>query len=80
LVFRTNVDDEVPCVPEHPLRFAVDAATGAIKPYVLVRGRLEALVARALTHALLEHTVENEPVSVRSGGVLFLVPDAPAQV
>jgi hypothetical protein len=80
LVFRTNVDDEVPCGPEHPLRFAVDAVTGAIKPYVLVRGRLEALVTRALTHALLEHAVENEPVGVRSGGVLFLVPDAPAQV
>jgi hypothetical protein len=78
LVFRTNVDDEVACGPEHPLRFAVDAATGAIKPYVLVRGRLEALVTRALTHALLEHAVENEPVGVRSGGVLFLVPDAPA--
>jgi hypothetical protein len=76
LVFRTNVDDEVACGPEHPLRFAVDAKTGAIKPYVLVRGRLEALVTRALTHALLEHAVENEPVGVRSGGVLFLVPDA----
>jgi hypothetical protein len=78
LVFRTNVDDEVACGPEHPLRFAVDARTGAIKPYVLVRGRLEALVTRALTHALLEHAVENEPVGVRSGGVLFLVPDAMA--
>lgn len=80
LVFRTNVDDVVPCGPAHPLRFAVDPQTGAIKPYIRVRGRLEALVTRALTHELLEMAVSTEPVGVRSGGVLFLVPDAPAGV
>ena len=31
-----------------PLRFCVDAAGGGLKPYVLVRGRLEARDARAL--------------------------------
>lgn len=76
LVFRTNVDDVVPCGPEHPLRFAVDDHTGAIKPYLRVRGRLDALITRALTHQLLDLAVTTEPVGVRSGGVLFLIPDA----
>ena len=76
LVFRTNVDDVVTCGPAHPLRFAVDEATGGIKPYLLVRGRLEALVTRTLTHDLLELAMSTEPAGVRSGGVLFLVPDS----
>jgi hypothetical protein len=77
LVFRTNVDDVVMCGPEHPLRFAVDDRTGAIKPYLRVRGRLEALVTRAVTHQLLDLAVTTEPVGVRSGGLLFLIPDTP---
>lgn len=76
LVFRTNVDDVVTCGPEHPLRFAVDDHTGAIKPYLRVRGRLDALITRALTHQLLDLAVTTEPVGVRSGGLLFLIPDA----
>src|SRR5690606_40042400 len=39
LTFRTNVDDLVVCGPEHPLRFAVEAAAGGLKPYLHVRGR-----------------------------------------
>jgi hypothetical protein len=78
LVFRTNVDDVVTCGPEHPLRFAVDDHTGAIKPYLRVRGRLDALITRAVTHELLDLAVTTEPVGVRSGGVLFLIPDAGA--
>ncbi len=78
LIFRTNVDDIVRCGPSHPLRFAVDERTGAIKPYLRVRGRLEALVTRAVTHELLDLAVATEPVGVRSGGILFLIPDATA--
>lgn len=77
LLFRTNVDDVVACGPLNPLRFSVDQATGAVKPYLLVRGRLEALLTRALTHTLLTEAVENEPAGVRSGGMLFLIPDLP---
>lgn len=80
LIFRTNADDVVVCGADHPLRFALDDRTGAIKPYILVRGRLEALVTRALTHELLDLAVETEPIGVRSGGVLFLIPDAAAPV
>ncbi len=53
LTFRTNVDDVVTAGPSHPLRFSVDPATGGLKPYLLVRGRLEALVTRALVMDLV---------------------------
>lgn len=77
LVFRTNVDDVVACGPEHPLRFSVDEVTGAVKPYIRVRGRLEALLTRALTHELLHEALTNNPPGIRSGGLHFLLPDIP---
>jgi uncharacterized protein len=52
LIFRTNVDDIVVAGAEHPLRFAVATEAGGLKPYLLVRGRLEALVTRALYYDL----------------------------
>lgn len=54
LIFRTNVDDLVTAGPAHPLRFAEEAGSGGLKPYVRVRGRLEALVTRALYYDLVE--------------------------
>ena len=50
--FETNVDDEVTVDDAHPLRFAVEAGTDGLKPYVLVRAGLEALVSRALFYDL----------------------------
>jgi hypothetical protein len=74
LLFRTNLDDVVACGPERPLRFAVDR-DGGCKPYVRVRGRLEALLSRALTHDLLELAIEaqtdNGAIGVWSGGEFF---------
>lgn len=52
LAFTTNVGDVVACGPHHPLRFALEAPGGGLKPYVLVRGRLEALLTRALAFDL----------------------------
>ncbi|MGI9414802.1 MAG: DUF1285 domain-containing protein [Hyphomicrobiales bacterium] len=51
---RTNVDDAVVVDNEHPLRFAQDAANDALKPYVLVRGGLEAVVNRAVFYDLVD--------------------------
>lgn len=48
LVFRTNVDDIVPCDAEHPLRFERQEGTKGIKPYLHVRWDLWALVTRQL--------------------------------
>ena len=76
LVFRTNVDDVVACGPEHPLRFAEQQPGGGLKPYVLVRGRLEALLSRALVHDLVALAVEepregSQTTGVWSGGAFF---------
>jgi len=73
LVFRTNVDDIVEAGLDHPLRFAVEAGSGGLKPYLLVRGRLEALVTRALYYDLVELAAEEEGrgLGLWSGGAFF---------
>jgi hypothetical protein len=69
ITFRTNVDDLVTVGPSHPLRFVEEAGSGGLKPYVLVRGRLEALVTRALYYDLVEMA---EPRDVDGREVLGL--------
>ncbi len=51
--FRTNVDDWVRVDHRHPLRFAA-GASGGVKPYVLIRGELWALLTRALFYDLVQ--------------------------
>ncbi len=77
LIFRTNVDDIVNAGPEHPLRFIVEPDSGGLKPYLLVRGRLEALVTRALAYDLIEIAVaeEGRGLGVWSGGAFFPIPE-----
>ncbi|MEC9368280.1 MAG: DUF1285 domain-containing protein [Pseudomonadota bacterium] len=53
LSFRTNAEDCVSAGPEHPMRFALDPENDGLKPYVRVRGRLEARLTRALTYDLV---------------------------
>jgi hypothetical protein len=82
ITFRTNVGDVVEAGPEHPLRFVDEDETGGLKPYVLVRGRLEALVARPVMYELVEYGEEIEVggvamFAVRSRGVVY--PIMPAE-
>ena len=58
LRFRTTLDDEVTADNDHPLRVALDPETGEPSPYVLVRGRLEALISRSVYYELVERGVE----------------------
>src|SRR5215831_15297450 len=77
LIFRTNVDDVVEAGPAHPLRFAIEAGSQGLKPYLLVRGRLEALVTRALYYDLVELAVgEGDGLGLWSGGAFFVMPAA----
>ncbi len=81
LVLRTNVDDVVTAGPEQPLCFVRDMQTGGLKPYVLVRGRLEARLTRALTYDLVElgqvEAVDgDEKFGVWSGGSFFAMASA----
>jgi hypothetical protein len=74
LIFRTNVDDIVRCGPDHPLRFEREPGSGGLKPYLLVRGRLEALVTRALYYDLVELAEpgpDGETLGIWSGGAFF---------
>jgi hypothetical protein len=72
LRFETNVDDEVQVDAEHPLRFEAEAGTAGLKPYVLMRARLEALVSRALFYDLVaKGTIEGEWFGVWSTGQFF---------
>ena len=78
LTFRTNVGDVVRADGEHPLRFVIHGENRELKPYVLVRGRLEALVSRAVMYDLVElgEVVDTEGVpmfAIRSAGVTFPV-------
>jgi hypothetical protein len=80
LVFRTNVDDVVRCGAANPLRFAAESPGGGLKPYVRVRGRLEALLTRALVYELAALAVEEERggalvTGVWSGGAFFPMTD-----
>ncbi|MFN3869348.1 MAG: DUF1285 domain-containing protein [Hyphomicrobiaceae bacterium] len=76
IVVATNIGDVVRIGPEHPLRFDVEASSGGLKPYVLVRGRLEARFTRSLAYdlALLAAQDGDGTTSIRSGGATFRLP------
>jgi hypothetical protein len=81
LNFRTNVDEWVPCGPEHALRFEPEPGTGGLKPYLHVRRDLWALVTRALFYDLVELGEERvvdgqRMLGITSGGAFFAM--APA--
>jgi uncharacterized protein len=78
LTFRTNVGDVVEAGPEHKLRFEVVGENHELKPYLAVRGQLEALVSRAVMYDLVERgevlDVEGKAMFViRSRGSVFPV-------
>ncbi|MBB3914006.1 DUF1285 domain-containing protein [Rhizobium fabae] len=78
LTFRTNVGDVVEAGGEHRLRFAIAGDNAELKPYLHVRGRLEALVSRAVMYELvaLGETLDVEGqamFAVRSVGEVFPV-------
>jgi hypothetical protein len=75
LSFRTNVGDIVRLDEDHPLRFDVDANHQGLKPYIEVRGGLEALVTRALMYDLVELAVEHDGATgLWSAGTFFALP------
>jgi hypothetical protein len=70
IVFTTNVGDIVQAGPEHKLR--VDRRRDEPRPYVHVRGRLEARVLRAPFYELVDWAETRDgKLGVWSGGVWF---------
>jgi uncharacterized protein len=75
IVFTTNVGDVIAAGPDHPIRVAREGDEP--RPYVLVRGRLEARILRAPFYELVEWA---EPrggkLGVWSGGVWWELGEA----
>jgi hypothetical protein len=78
ITFRTNVGDLVEAGRDNPLRFVTVKQNDGIKPYVLVRGRLEALLARPVMYELIAHGEEIEVdgtamFCIKSHGEVFAI-------
>jgi len=76
LTFRSNTDDVIVADREHPLRFEIETENDGLKPYLVIRGRLEALLTRAITYDLMalgeECEIDGEKYfAVYSQNVLF---------
>ena len=76
LVFLTNVGDEVEAGPDHVIRVEHDADTGHPRPYLHVRGGLEALISRAVFYELVEMALEGDTeqgpnLGIASNGAWF---------
>ncbi len=78
LTFRTLTGDVVEAGPHNPLRFERSKGNDGVKPYVLVRGRLEALLARPVMYELVALGEETEMdgkmmFAVKSKGAVFAI-------
>jgi len=76
ITLRTNMDDIVEVGPDNPMRFVIVPENDGVKPYVNVRGRLEALLARSVMYELVSHGEEIEVdgrlmFGIRSKGEIF---------
>ena len=76
LTFRTNVGDLVEAGKDHALRFVTVKENDGVKPYLLVRGALEALLARSVMYELISYGEEIEVDGVmmfciKSHGAVF---------
>ena len=78
LTFLTNVGDRTTAGPDTPIRVEAAGADGEPAPYVLVRGRLEALIDRKSFYRLVDLGVHRDHdgaswFGLMSGGAFFPV-------
>ncbi|MEQ1784954.1 MAG: DUF1285 domain-containing protein, partial [Hyphomonadaceae bacterium] len=85
ILVTTNVGDVVAVDAAHPIRVVTDRQTGEPSTYVLVRGGLEARLARPAWYELVSWSEPDSPeqvgggkptMSVTSSGVRFAVGEA----
>lgn len=71
LAFRLNTDELVVAGPDHPIRFA-DTSDGP-RPYVMVRGAMEALIVRSVYYELAAIALDEgaDPLGIWSDGAFF---------
>lgn len=60
LLFRTNVGDVIKADNDHPIRVVTDPETQEPSPYVMIRDRLDALIARPVFYELVELAQERK--------------------
>ncbi len=79
ITFRTSLDDTATADADHPIRVETDPETGEPRPYVRIRDRLDALIARPVFYDLAERAVEEGGrTGVWSGGIFFPLDAPPA--
>ncbi len=83
LTFRTNVGDVIEAGKDNTLRFEIVEENGGVKPYINVRGRLEALLTRSVMYELIalgrERMVDEVPMfCIESHGEIFPIMAADA--
>lgn len=72
LFFTTNLGDVVEAGADNPIRVETDPDTLEPSPFVTVRGRLEASLARPVFYELVDLAVEqNHQLGVYAGGQFF---------
>jgi uncharacterized protein len=73
IAVTTNMGDVAAIGPERPLRLTIDPATDQPRPYVLIRGRLEARLLRAPFYELVSWGEEGPggAFGVWSGGAFW---------
>jgi len=80
LRFRTNLDEWVEAGPERPIRLAAGDERSGPRPYLLVRGGLEALILRPVFYELVAlavpRTAAAQELGVWSQGAFFPLTEA----
>jgi len=72
LVFRSNLDEEATAGDDHPIRVETDPASGAPRPYILIREGLEARILRPVFYHLVDlGEAEGDRFGVWSSGRFF---------
>ena len=83
LFFTTNLDEVIEAGPNNPIRVETNPETLEPMPYVTVRGRLEAAMARPVFYELVENAVEVETpegnqLGIYAAGMFFALGPAGA--
>lgn len=72
MFFTTNMDEVIEAEVEHPLRVETNSDTLEPTPLIRVRGRLDALINRAVFYELVEYAQEVDgQLGVYAGGSFF---------
>ena len=72
----TNVGDIIEIGKDHPIIYKVNPENNGLKPYIIVRDNLEAVLPRSLTFEMINHCVyklekDKEKFGLWSNGIFF---------